>query len=33
MAGYGLILNLAGVVLATLTTLWLMVPQLGIKLQ
>lgn len=33
MAGYGLILNLAGVVLATLTTLWLMVPQLGIKLK
>eukprot|EP00456_Euglypha_rotunda_P004141 TRINITY_DN106_c0_g1_i1.p2 TRINITY_DN106_c0_g1~~TRINITY_DN106_c0_g1_i1.p2 ORF type:complete len:535 (+),score=146.68 TRINITY_DN106_c0_g1_i1:4524-6128(+) len=33
MAGYGLILNLSGVVLATLTTLWLMVPQLGIKLK
>ena len=32
MAGYGLILNLVGVVLATLATLWLMVPQLGIKL-
>lgn len=32
MAGYGLILNLAGVVLATLATMWLMVPQLGIKL-
>lgn len=33
MAGYGLILNLLGVVLATVATLWLMVPQLGIKLQ
>lgn len=33
MAGYGFILNMLGVVLATLTTLWLMVPQLGIKLQ
>ena len=32
MAGYGLILNLLGVVLATLATLWLMVPQLGIRL-
>ncbi len=32
MAGYGLILNLVGVVLATLATLWLMVPQLGIQL-
>lgn len=32
MAGYGLILNLMGVVLATLATLWLMVPQLGIRL-
>lgn len=32
MAGYGLILDLAGVVLATIATLWLMVPQLGIKL-
>lgn len=31
MAGYGLIMNLVGVVLATLATLWLMVPQLGIK--
>ena len=32
MAGYGLIMNLAGVVLATLATFWLMVPQLGIRL-
>lgn len=32
MAGYGLIMNLVGVVLATLATLWLMVPQLGIRL-
>lgn len=33
MAGYGLILNLVGVVLATLSALWLMVPQLGITLR
>lgn len=33
MAGYGLILNLAGVVLVTLATFWLMVPQLGIALR
>lgn len=32
MARYGLILNLVGVVLATLFSLWLMAPQLGIKL-
>jgi sodium-dependent dicarboxylate transporter 2/3/5 len=32
MARYGLILDVAGVVLATIATLWLMVPQLGIKL-
>ncbi len=32
MAGYGLILDVVGVVLATLATLWLMVPQLGIRL-
>lgn len=32
MARYGLILNLVGVVLATLATQWLMVPQLGIRL-
>jgi sodium-dependent dicarboxylate transporter 2/3/5 len=32
MARYGLILNLIGVVLATLATQWLMVPQLGIQL-
>jgi hypothetical protein len=31
MAGYGLIISLA-VVLATISTLWLMVPQLGIQL-
>lgn len=33
MAGYGLILNFVGVILATITALWLMVPQLDIKLQ
>jgi solute carrier family 13 (sodium-dependent dicarboxylate transporter), member 2/3/5 len=33
MARYGLILNLVGVVLATLATFWLMVPQLGIPLR
>lgn len=32
MARYGLILNLIGVVLATLATQWLVVPQLGIRL-
>ena len=32
MAAYGLVLNLVGVILATLATLWLMVPQLGIQL-
>ena len=32
MARYGLIMNLAGVVLATIATLWLMVPQLNIRL-
>ncbi|MBS0202727.1 MAG: SLC13/DASS family transporter [Planctomycetes bacterium] len=32
MAGYGLILNLVGVVLATVTAQWWMVPQLGIRL-
>lgn len=33
MAGYGVILNIVGVILATVTALWLMVPQLDIKLQ